>query len=173
MLVSHLPRPWRAMIATGVLAAALAAPVIANADTTGAPGIQPAFSRDATMTIDSISVVGKVIANVDVSVVCQPFETFDWDTGQTVQSTAGDAGVGATILQAQGRTLAWGTGSASGIVVCDGATVNHFKIPVSAGVAPWRTGSAVIGVTAGISDVLTYQDSDYVSSGPTSIKLGR
>jgi hypothetical protein len=160
------------LIATGILAVALAAPAIANADT-GTPQIQPAYSRDATLTIDSISVVAKVIAKVNISVVCQPFETIDWETGQTVVSTTAEAGVSATILQAQGRTIAWGTGSGGGSAVCDGTTVNHFEILVTAAVAPWRTGSAVIGVTAYTNDVVAYQDSDYVSSGAISIKLGR
>lgn len=173
MFGSHFSRPWRALFATGILAAALAAPAIANADTTPTPAIQPAYSRDATMTIDSISVVAKVIANVNVSVVCQPFETYDWDTGQTVVSTAGDAGLNATIIQAQGRTIAWGTGNGGGSAVCDGTTVNHFEVPVTAAIAPWRTGAAVIGVTAWTADVVAYQDSDYVSSGAISIKLGR
>jgi hypothetical protein len=173
MLVSHFSRPWRALFATGILAVALAAPAIANADTTPTPAIQPAYSRDATLTINSMSVVAKVIAKVDVSVVCQPFETIDWNTGETIVSTAGDASLNATILQAQGRTVAWGTGTSYGFAVCDGTTINHFEIPVTAAVAPWRTGAAVIGVTAAASDVVTYQDSDYVSSGAISIKLGR
>jgi hypothetical protein len=166
-------RRARLLAATVAVIACLAIPATALADTTGGPPqIQPAQSRDATISIDSIAITGKVVAMVNVSFVCQPFDSYDWNTGQTYQTTDGSIEGGAvTIYQAQGRTLDWGSADFYGHAVCDGSTVNHASIPVTPQVSPWKNGTAVVGATVFISDAASFQDSDFASSGPVSVRL--
>ena len=166
-------RGLRALVATGVLAAGLALPAAAFADTTGgAPPIQPAFSHDATITGVSVTVTAKLVANVTVSFTCQPFQTYDWNTGQTVETTVGHfEGGGATVIQAQGRTVAWGQVELFGqAATCDGTTVNRVAAPVTASTSPWKHGSAVVGASVQLSDD-SFSDSDYASSGPIVVRL--
>jgi len=166
-------RRLQGLVAVGILAAGLALPASAFADTTGgAPPIQPAFSRDATITGVSVSVTAKLIANVTVSFTCQPFQTYDWNTGETIETTAGHfEGGGATVIQAQGRTVAWGQVELFGqTVTCDGTTINRVTAPVTASTAPWKSGSAVVGATVQLSDE-SFSDSDYATSGPIVVKL--
>jgi hypothetical protein len=173
MRTSSSGRRQRLVIAAGLLALALAAPSAVSADTTGGvPSIPPASSRDATISIDALAVTGKVIVTVQISVVCQPFQSYDWDTGQTLETTDGSLEYGnVTILQAQGRTLDYGSADVYGAAVCDGSTVNRYTIPVSAAVSPWRTGAAVMGAQVYIADRASFQDSDAASSGPISVRL--
>jgi hypothetical protein len=166
-------RGLRALVATGILAAGLALPASTFADTTGgAPPIQPAFSHDATITGVSVTVTAKLIANVTVSFTCQPFQSYDWNTGETIETTAGHfEGGGATVIQAQGRSVAWGQVDLFGQdATCDGTTVNQVAAPVTASTAPWKNGSAVVGASVQLSDA-TFSDSDYASSGPIVVKL--
>ena len=173
MVASHLSRRTRLVMAGGMLAIALAVPGAVSADTTGgAPPIQPAFSRDATIQVTSVSVTAKVIATVTITFTCQPFQTFDWVTGQTIETIAGRIeGGGATVIQAQGRTIAWGQGNLfGGSAVCDGTTVNATSVPVTAAVAPWKTGTAVVGASIFVTDE-NGSDSDGASSGPIAVRL--
>lgn len=162
----------RLVIAAGLLALALAAPSAVSADTTGAPSIPPAISHDATIQVTSVSVTAKVIATVSLSFTCQPLQSYDWETGQTIETTVGRVeGGGATIIQAQGRTLDWGTGEVfGGSAVCDGTTVNTASTPVTAAVSPWKNGAAVVGAYISVCDEQC-SDSDYATSGPISVKL--
>ena len=173
MSVSRAGR-LRVAVIGGALAAALCVPAVVNADTTGGPSIPPAGSNGATISIDSVAVSGKVVATVNVTFVCQPFEVFDWETGQTVKSTSGsieDGGV--TIYQAQGKVLDWGTnGVFGGLAVCDGSTANHLSIPVTPSVSPWKKGTAAVGAWVRLSDTVAFQDSDYGSTGPVTLRLG-
>ena len=169
----HPSRTLSTLVATGILAAGLALPATALADTTGgAPSIQPAYSRDATITGVSVNVTAKLIANVTISFTCQPLQMYDWNTGETIETTAGHfEGGGATVIQAQGRTVAWGQADLFGqAVTCDGTTVNTVSAPVTASTSPWKNGSAVVGATVFISDE-NGSDSDNASSGPIVVKL--
>ena len=173
MVPLHPTRRLRALVATGILALGLTLPTAAFADTTGGvPSIQPASSRDATITGASVTVTAKLIATVSISFTCQPFDSYDWNTGETIQTTDGHfEGGGATVIQAQGRTVAWGQVDLfGGPAVCDGTTVNHVTAPVTASVAPWKNGTAVIGASVYLTDA-NGSDSDYATSGPIVVKL--
>jgi len=173
MFSSHIGRRTRLVVAGGMLAVAFAVPSAVSADTTGGvPSIQPAFSRDATIQVTSVSVTAKVIATVTITFICQPFQSYDWETGQTIETTAGRIEDGqATVIQAQGRTIAWGQGDLfGGSVVCDGTTVNATSVPVTAAVAPWKTGTAVVGASIYVTDE-NGSDSDGAASGPVAVRL--
>ena len=163
----------RLIVLGAALAAALALPAAALADTTEPVTIQPAVSRDATITITSTAVTARLIVNVRVDFVCLPFQSRNWETGETIETTAGEMGGEAVVLQVQGRTIVSGVGSFSGTVTCDGTTVNHLTAAVTARNAPWRTGTAVIGASVYAADTTSYQDSDYASTGALPVKLGR
>jgi hypothetical protein len=171
--IASIGRGARLLVLGATLMAALALPSAAFADTTPGPTIPPAASRDATIAITSATVTARLIVSVGVDYVCQPFLSFDWETGQWIASTAGSIEDGrAIVIQAQGRTIASGSGAVSGAVTCDGSTVNHLTIPVVATTAPWRTGTAGLGAALFASDA-SFNDGDYASSGPVVVKLGR
>jgi hypothetical protein len=163
----------RAIVIGGALVAALAIPAVVNADTTEVQPILPPGSNGATVSIDSVTVTGKVVATVDLTFVCQPFEVFDWETGQTIESTQGSIEDGdVTILQAQGKTVAAGSASVFGpLAVCDGSTANHLSIPVTATTTPWKKGAAAAGAFVRIADAATFDSSDFASTGPVSLRL--
>ena len=173
-MFAHLrTRRLRVLALAGVLVGALALPTAVFADTTGGPPpIPPTYSRDATITGVSVGTTARLIANVTISYVCQPFQSYDWSTGQVVETTVGriEDG-GAVILQAQGKTIDWGQGYLfGGSAVCDGTTVNQASTTVSAMVSPWKQGSAVVSATINVSDA-NGSDWDYASSGPITVKL--
>jgi hypothetical protein len=164
--ISTLGRRGRLALAGAAVAAMLSLPTAALADT------PPAGGGDATMRIDSVSVIGKVVAVVNLSVVCQPFDSFDWATGETYQTTDGSIEFGTvSILQAQGRTLATGASEFGGRVTCDGIAVNHLAVSVPATVSPWKNGTAVVSASISIADVASFQDTDSASLAPTAIRL--
>lgn len=171
----HIPRSPRLTGAMALaLIAAVAAPGVAFADTTGGTrGIAPAASHNATISVTSVSVTAKVIATVQVAFTCQPLTYFDWQTGQYV--TTADAvldNAQSTIVQAQGRTIDWGIGNAAygQALVCDGSHVNAIAMPVTAAVAPWKTGTAVVGATVNVIDPQGFTADD-ASSGPVTVRL--
>jgi hypothetical protein len=173
MFPSRIGRRTRLVVAGGMLALTLAIPSGVSADTTGGvPSIQPAYSRDASIQIGSVSVTAKVIATVTMKFTCEPFQTYDWQTGETTETTAGRVEGGqVTVVQAQGRTIAWGQVDLFGATaVCDGTTVNVISAPVTAAVAPWKVGTAVAGAWIQVSDA-TGSDSDGASSGPATVRL--
>ena len=171
--IASISRGPRLLALGAALLVALALPSVAFADTTPGPTIPPAAARDATITVTSATVTARLIVSVGVDYVCQPFEVYDWETGQTYQTTTGFIEDGqATVIQAQGRTIASGTGGVSGAVTCDGSTVNHLTIPVIASTAPWRSGTAVVGAALFASDP-TFNTGDYASSGPLVMKVGK
>ena len=89
MFPSRIPRRVRLVAIGGALVVGLALPGAVSADTTGVPSIQPAFSRDATIQVTSVAVTAKVIATVSIAFTCQPFQSYDWETGQTIETTVG------------------------------------------------------------------------------------
>ena len=163
----------RVLAAGAGIALTLAIPAVAFADTTsGPPSIQPAFTRNATIQVQSVTVTAKVIATVSLAFTCQPLQMFDWDTGETIETTVGRLEGGqVTVIQAQGRTIAWGqTELFGGTATCDGTTVNHVSAPVTAAVAPWKTGTAVVGASVVVIDE-NGSTSDFASSGPVTVRL--
>ena len=172
MQVRTVRRSIGVISAGTLLIAALALPGSALADTTGGPTIPPAASRDATISIQSARIVAKVIVRVDVDYVCQPFESYDWDTGETYETTLGSVEQGqVVVVQAQGRTVATGAGFISAFVTCDGTTVNHLTADVIASASPWRNGSAVIGAAVFAADAASFNDGDYASTGAIATRL--
>jgi len=165
------------LVAVGALVAAMAIPAAASADTTpgGPPAMQPASSRGATVTVEtSVSITAKAIAMAHISFVCDPFEVFDWQTGQTVQSTDGSIeDFQIEIIQASGRQLNWGfTDNFGGRAVCDGSTRNVAEATIVPSVAPWKSGAAVIGSSVMIA-APDFQSGDFGSSGPMPVKLSK
>jgi hypothetical protein len=174
MSISAVGRRGRLVLAAGAIAAALALPGVALADTTdGPPSIQPAFSRDATIQSVKVSVSSKLIATVTIVFTCNPLQQRDWDTGEAIDTTDGHVeGGGATILQAQGRTVDWGQSELFGQhAVCDGATLNTVSTTVTPVLSPWRNGTAVVGASVYVIDE-NGSDADYASTGPITVKLG-
>jgi len=173
MFISSMGRRARLVLVSGVAALTLAIPANVSADTTGGvPSIQPAFSRDATISVTGVRVTAKVIATVTIAFTCQPFQSYNWETGETTETTVGriEDG-GATLIQAQGRTIDWGQVQIfGGAVTCDGSTVNTTTAPVTAAVSPWKVGTAVVGASIYVTDE-NGSDSDYATSGPVAVRL--
>jgi hypothetical protein len=174
MLISSFGRRrMRLALASGMLVMGLAVPAAVSADTTtGVPSIPPAWSRDATIQVTSVSVTAKVIATVTIAFTCQPFQSYDWQTGQTIETTAGRVEGGQVIVvQAQGRTIDWGEADLfGGTAACDGVTVNVLSAPVTAAVSPWKVGTAVVGASVYLVDEFG-SDSDGANSGPITVRL--
>ena len=171
--MSHPGRRTRLVLISALAVLMLAIPATVSADTTGGvPSIQPAGSRDATIEVRSVTVTAKVIATVTIAFTCQPFQSYDWNTGETTETTAGRLEGGqVTIIQAQGRTIDWGQVDLFGaIATCDGATTNLVSVPVTASVSTWKVGTAVVGATVYVSDEFG-SDSDGASSGPVTVRL--
>src|SRR5438094_3942341 len=110
MFISSMGRRARLVLVGAVAALTLAIPATVSADTTGGvPSIQPAFARDATISVTGVRVTAKVIATVTIAFTCQPFQSYNWETGETTETTVGRIEGGqVTIIQAQGRTIDWG-----------------------------------------------------------------
>jgi hypothetical protein len=115
----------------------------------------------------------KLLVNVRISVVCEPLEAFDWNTGQNILITDGQTSAAATILQAQGRTIVGSTGFAAKRVTCDSTTVNELLIPVTASSLPFRKGDAAAGTQLDVCEVPFGQCWASASSGPVMVRLGR
>jgi len=165
----------RAILVGGALLGALALPIGVSADTTGGSTIPAASSNGATIGVsNTVHVMSKVVAAVDIAFTCDPLQVYDWETSSTTTSTSGHVEFGSvTIVQASGRSII--TSSAEyfgGNVLCDGATVYTRSIPVVASTLPWKSGASVAGATVFISDA-TGQSSDYASSGPIAVKLSK
>jgi hypothetical protein len=157
-----------------VLLAALLVPGAVLADTTdGAPSIPPANSRDAMISVStSVTLTARVVAEVDIDVVCQPFDSYDWETGSTYQTIAGSVEYSNIVLeQASGRSLAWGEGGVAGLATCDGSTINHYQAFVTPSANLFKPGAAVVGAVIYIADLASYNDSDYASSGVVEVKV--
>ena len=173
MSPSRIGRSVRLLAVGSALVIGLALPGAVSADTTGGvPTIQPAGARDATIKVNSVAVTAKVIATVTITYTCQPFQTYDWQTGETTETTVGHfEGGGATVIQAQGRTIDWGQIEFfGGEATCDGTTINTASAPVTAQVSPWKVGTAVVGATIYLCDV-NCSDSASASSGPVTVRL--
>jgi hypothetical protein len=159
----------RAALLCAALAACLALPAAASADTTGdSPGV-------AHVTVDpAVHVTAKLVAVVDVSITCDPFLVYDWETGTYVESTVGHLeGGGVSLSQASGRRIASASGEVGGgTVVCDGQTATTRSISIMAYSSPWKSGTAI--ATARLT---IYADGfgsyDLADSGPVVVKLGK
>lgn len=164
----------RAGLLGAALVVALALPAAVSADTTGGGAIQPASSRGATITLDAVHRLSKVLARVDISFTCDPLRVYDWETGTTSTTTAGhlDA-ASAVIVQASGRTVAAASGDAfGGDVTCDGTTLHRVSIDVVASTMPFKAGAAAAGATVSIADA-SFEANDYASTGAVMVKLAR
>jgi hypothetical protein len=160
-------RRWRlgAMVALG-LVVMLAAPL-----TTLASGGPPP-AGGATVSIGSTKVIGKVIAEIQVQVVCQPLPTFD-EFGQPTTTEQGSVENGfVNLQQAQGRVVASGSGEFFGGVICDGSTLNSFTVDIPATTYPWKAGTAVVSAGVFITDP-AFDSFDSGSTGAVLIKLGK
>ena len=175
-MASPLTRRLQGVGIAGLLAVALVLPGAAAADTTPAPTIRPAVSQGATISVAATAIVtAKLVASVETSFTCDPFDVTDWATGETSSTTEGRVEFGeAMIFQAQGRQIATGQGSVAfgGDVTCDGTTVNRRSVDVVAQNLPWRSGSAVAAASIAVSD-LQLSDFHDASTGAVTVKLVR
>ena len=138
----QLHRRTRAFGLAVALGAALFIPGSVLAATGGGGGGGPS---SATVTIRSVKVIAKVIAEVQVRIICDPIPTIDPNTGEPTTSTVGFIeNSWVNVLQAQGRAVASGTGSFYGQLTCDGLTANTFTVDIAAANLPWKNGSAVV-----------------------------
>jgi hypothetical protein len=163
--MQHLHGRRRAVGILAMFAAALLFPAAAFADTGGGN------NSTATVTISGVKVIAKVVAEVKVNVVCNPIPTIDPYTGEPTTTTSGfieNAGV--SLLQAQGRVVASGSGGFSGQLTCDGSTVNAFSADVPAASLPWKSGSAVASAFVFALDQFGYGATSGVS-GNVVVKL--
>ena len=169
--------PLRRLAVVAALTTLLALPATASADT-GAqpPTIFPAESRGATISVSTTATVtARLIANVHVEFTCEPFEMFDWDTGQTVLSSDARIEFAAVeVLQVSGRTINFGSNDffATGAAVCDGVTLNKANGAVAAQVVPWKSGTAIAGARVYLVPP-DFSVAHYASSGAIQIKLGK
>ena len=124
-----------------------------------------------TVSISDVKVIGKVIAEVRINVVCDPFSIYDPYTGElTTTATGSIEESNVTVLQAQGRAVASGSGSFFGPLLCDGSTVNAFVADVPATSLPWKNGSAVVSASAWAVDEF-FQTGKSGTSGNVLVKL--
>jgi hypothetical protein len=152
-------------IALGV-SLALALPLVASASGGGPAG----GSGNATISFGSAKVIGKVVAEIQVNVVCDPLTTID-PYGQETTTTEGYLEFGwLNLLQSQGRAVASGSGELYGPVTCDGTTVNGFIVDIAATTRPWKTGTAVASAGVSISDPAFFSG-DSGTTGPVTLKL--
>ena len=173
----HVSRRTRLAVMAASLAVALAVPATVSADTgQPPPTIFPAESRGATVVVSTrATITAKLIATIGADITCQPFEMFDWETGQTVLSTEGQLEfTTADLLQVSGRAINWGSAPAasSGSVVCDGTTVTHVTFMVTPQNVPRKSGSAVVGVRIQVVPP-DFSTSDFASSGAVEIRLSK
>ena len=168
----NVPRRLRLIAVGGLVALSLAAPMAVAADT-GGLGIAARYSNHATADIVGVTFDSKLMVSVRIAVVCDPFEAFDWATGEVVLVEDGQIGASATVIQAQGRTIVGTMAFASQAVHCDGTTVNLATIPVVASSAPFRRGDALAGTQLDVCEVPFGSCWANASSGPTEIRLGR
>ena len=170
-------RRTRLAVIAASLAVTLAVPAAVSADTTQPPPtIFPAESRGATVAVSTrATITAKLIATIGADITCQPFEMFDWETGETVLSTEGQLEfTEADLLQVSGRAINWGSAPAAspGSVVCDGTTVTHVTFSVTPQNLPWKAGAAVVGVRIQIVPP-DFSTSDFASSGAVEIRLSK
>src|SRR4029079_2803651 len=121
------------------------------------------------------TITAKLIATIGADITCQPFEMFDWETGQTVLSTEGQLEfTEADLLQVSGRAVNWGSAPAAspGSVVCDGTTVTPGNIRVTPQNVPWKSGVAVVGVRIQVIPP-DFSTSDFASSGAVEVRLSK
>jgi hypothetical protein len=161
----------RASLLCAALAVCLALPGAASAATPG--------GGTAQVTVgESVPVLAKVVAIVDVSFTCDPFLIFDWETGTMVESTAGHLVFGGvTLTQAQGKSIVIAgadlpEGTPEANVVCDGVTLQTRSVAIRADTQPWKSGAAVASARVQVYDQLG-QSRDIGSSGPVVVKLGK
>ena len=169
----HSGHRFRAVVLTAALAACLALPAAASADTGSAGG----GTAQVTVAPD-VHVTAKVAAVVDVSFTCDPFLIMDWGTGELVESTVGHLVFGGvTLTQASGKSINIAgadlpEGTPEATVVCDGITVQTRSVTIMASTLPWKSGTAVARAR-----VQAYSDDgssrDIGDSGTVVVKIGK
>ena len=163
----------RAVLMCTALAACLALPAAASADTGSAGG----GTAQVTVATD-VHLIAKVAAVVDVSFTCDPFLIMDWETGTLVESTVGHLVFGGvTLTQASGKSINVAgadlpEGTPEATVVCDGVTVQTRSVTLMASTLPWKSGTAVASARVQVYDDL-FQSRDRGESGPVVVKLGK
>lgn len=117
-----------------------------------------------TVTIGSVTLVNRVMVEVPVTVVCDPF-----------QADYGDVSV--FVTQANGRQVATGSSYLESfppeplLLTCDGVTQNHFVLDVfpDSGSPPFHGGPAI--ASAGFSVTSFSGGSESGSTGYTSVTI--
>jgi hypothetical protein len=167
-----MTRRVRLLAMAGLISLSLAVPAGVNADTGGA-SLPARYSNHATVDITSSTFASKLLVTVSISVVCDPFETIDPQTGEAVLVVDGQVGAAVGLIQAQGRTVVGTSGYVAQAVTCDGSTVNVATVPIVASSVPFRRGDALAGASLDVCEVPFGSCWASASSGPTQIRLGR
>lgn len=133
------------LVLAGVLALALASPAVADT-TGGGGGPGAAYSDGMAITITSAKVVAKVLVEVTFDVTCDPApDGATWDENY----------FRAYVRQAAGRSIATGEVDwyANDVAaLCDGETHSlTATVPADYGSVPFKSGTAVVGVTGNAS----------------------
>jgi len=166
-----------ALAVAAALATLLVFPAAAAADTTGGPSIQPAASINATVTVTKATLLNRVVVNLEIHLRCEPLhDVYYWETGTFVPTETHLYVDGfAQAYQAAGRSIAGGQAGFFGPATCDGTTDNVFVSSIVSGTVPFKSGSAVAGVTANVfalnGDPAQAPFADYASTGAVSIRL--
>ena len=173
-MILETGRRVRSMALVVAALAVLLVPGIAFADEGGGTTIGPRIENGATIDIEGATLNSKLMATIRFTVVCDPITYFDWETYQEFTTEVGRLSADATVLQAQGRSIATAVGFSSAVALtCDGVTVNHATASVVAQNQPLKRGDALAGVSAWISAPGGESGESFAQSGPTAIRLGR
>lgn len=173
-MAHHVRGRMRAFGLLAALVVALVVPATVFADEPGGPGIEPWASQGATADIEGVTLNSRLMATINVAVVCDELTYFNWETWEEYTTTDGVVYAGGQLLQAQGRSIASASGFARrAAVTCDGSTVNHVAVQVIAESLPLRRGDALVGVSLSVYASGGEGDGAYASSGPVAVKLGK
>lgn len=165
-------RRGRSLALVGAALAVLLVPGVALADTGGGTTIGPRYERGATVDIEGASLDSRLLATIRIAVVCDPITYYDWETWEQLTTTDGRLSGDATLLQAQGRSIATAVGYVAAVpVTCDGTTVNHATVSVVAQNLPLRRGDALAGVSVWVSAQGGESSEAFGQSGPTAVRL--
>jgi hypothetical protein len=127
-------------------------------------------SAATTVAVGDATLIGKVVAQVPVTVSCGPLDPFAVSGTVTVQQARNKQIAHGQAFYSAGQQFA-GFGTPVPIV-CDG-TAQRFMVAVSADTSgpPFKTGTAVAAASVTLSDPATFQLVDSAATGAVEIRL--
>ena len=127
-------------------------------------------SAATTIAVGDATLIGKVVAQVPVTVSCGPLDPFAVSGTVTVQQARNKQIAHGQAFYSAGQQFA-GFGTPVPIV-CDG-TAQRFMVAVSADTSgpPFKNGTAVATASVALSDPATFQLVDSAATGAVEIRL--